>query len=39
MKNALLIGTPEEIPDNAPGITREIFFPDGTIAFRIVKRI
>ena len=37
-KNVLLIGTPSEIPNAAPGTVAEIPFPDGTPAFRIVLR-
>jgi len=37
LENVLLIGTPEEIPGNAKRKVAEINFPDGSIAFRIVK--
>jgi len=37
--NALIIGSPEEIPADAPGIIKEILFPDGRVAFRIVKTL
>jgi len=37
MNNVLLIGTGEEIPAGAEGIIKEIKFPDGETAFRIVK--
>lgn len=36
LPNTLLIGTPEEIPDTAK-IIKEVNFPDGRVAFRIVK--
>lgn len=36
LPNALLIGTPEEIPNTAK-IVKEVNFPDGRVAFRIVK--
>jgi 4-amino-4-deoxy-L-arabinose transferase-like glycosyltransferase len=36
LQDALLIGTPKEIPDNAK-VIRTIKFPDGKIAFKIVK--
>jgi 4-amino-4-deoxy-L-arabinose transferase-like glycosyltransferase len=36
-ENVLLIGSPEEIPGNAPGLVEEIRFPDGQVAFRVVK--
>lgn len=35
-KNTLLIGTPQEIPDNASGIIKTIYFLNGSVAFRIV---
>lgn len=38
LKNVLLIGTPAEIPADINGLIREIKFPDGTVAFRIVSR-
>jgi len=37
MNNVLLIGTGEEIPAKVEGIIKEIKFPDGETAFRIVK--
>lgn len=37
LKNVLFIGTPGEIPVDAKEIVAEIPFPDGQIAFRIVK--
>ncbi|KKT97631.1 MAG: hypothetical protein UX35_C0012G0021 [Microgenomates group bacterium GW2011_GWA1_46_15] len=37
-KNALIIGTPWEIPANADHIVKEIHYPDGEVAFRIVKQ-
>jgi len=36
-KNTLLVGTGEEIPGNFPGIIKEIYFLDGSVAFRIAK--
>lgn len=36
--NVLFVGTAKEIPDGTAGIIRDIPFPDGTTAFRIVKR-
>lgn len=36
LKNTLLIGTPDEIPENAPGLVKTIYFLDGSVAFRIV---
>lgn len=39
LTNTLLIGSPQEIPINAPGIIKEILFPDGQVAFRIVKTL
>lgn len=35
--NVLLIGSPTEIPENPPGLIQEILFPDGKVAFRVVK--
>ncbi|MDZ7586550.1 MAG: glycosyltransferase family 39 protein [Patescibacteria group bacterium] len=37
--NTLIIGSPEEIPADAQGIIKEILFPDGQVAFRIVKTL
>ena len=37
LSRVLIIGTPEEIPGSAQGIIKEIYFPDGKVAFRIVK--
>ncbi len=34
----LIVGTPEEIPTDAPHIVKEIAYPDGEIAFRIVEQ-
>lgn len=36
-KNVLIVGTPEEIPFYVPNIVHEVLFPDGTVAFRVVK--
>ena len=36
LKNTLLIGSPNEIPENAPGLIKTIYFLDGSVAFRIV---
>ena len=36
-KSSLLIGTGKEIPKDAPGVIKEILFPDGEVAFRIVR--
>lgn len=36
IKNTLFIGTPKEIPDSAT-VIRTIKFPDGKVAFKIVK--
>lgn len=35
--NTLFIGTPAEIPDGAPGHVADIYFLDGSVAFRLVK--
>lgn len=37
-KGVLFVGTGTEIPPDAKGIAHEIYFPDGTVAFRIVKK-
>ncbi len=37
-KNILIVGTPKEIPADAPNIVKQIAFPDGSIAFRIIKQ-
>jgi len=37
LTNNLIIGSPEEIPFDSPGIIKEILFPDGRTAFRIVN--
>lgn len=37
LKNVLIVGSPEEIPADSPDIMKEIIFPDGQVAFRIVK--
>lgn len=34
----LIVGTPDEIPADAPHIVKEIAFPDGKVAFRIVEQ-
>ncbi len=36
-RNTLLIGSPNQIGEDTPGIIKEILFPDGTVAFRIIK--
>lgn len=42
LENVLLVGTPEQIPLKAiPGwqkIEKEIYFPDGSVAFRIIRK-
>lgn len=38
LSNVLIIGTPKEIPSDANGIVKDINFPDGKVAFRIVAR-
>ena len=35
--NAIIVGTPEEIPEGALSVIREIRFLDGSVAFRIAK--
>lgn len=37
ISNVLLVGAPEEIPSDAPGIVQTINYPDGKPAFRLVK--
>lgn len=36
--NTLLVGTPKEIPSDAAGLMKDINFPDGSVAFRLVAR-
>lgn len=36
-RNTLLIGSPNEIGKEIPGVVKEILFPDGTVGFRIIK--
>ena len=36
LKNTLLIGSPSEIPEDAKGIIKTVYFLDGSVAFRIV---
>ena len=36
LRNTLLIGSPQEIPANAPGLIKTIYYLDGTVAYRIV---
>lgn len=38
LQDAILVGTPKEIPESASGIIDEIKFLDGSIAFYIVKK-
>lgn len=38
LNKTLLIGSPEEIPENAEGLIKTIYFLDGSVAFRIVGR-
>lgn len=37
-KHVLIVGTPKEIPGDAPNVVDEILFPNGEVAFRIVKQ-
>lgn len=37
LKNTLLVGTTGEIPDTSGNLIKEISYPDGNIAFRIVS--
>jgi len=37
LPNSLIIGSPEDIPGDSSGIIKEINFPDGQVAFRVVK--
>lgn len=36
--NSLIVGTPAEIPADAAGLFKQIYFPDGSVAFRLVAR-
>lgn len=38
LTNVLLVGTPGEIPEDTTGLVKEIYFPNGEVAFRIVSR-
>lgn len=38
LQKTILVGTPEEIPADAPGLVKEVKFLDSKIAFRIVAR-
>lgn len=38
LTSVIIVGTPGEIPVDAPGFIKDIHFLDGTVAFRIVKR-
>ena len=38
LTSAILVGTADEIPQDAQGLIKEIKYPDGSIAFRIVAR-
>lgn len=35
LPDTILVGTPDEIPADAMGLQKEIYFPDGSVAFRI----
>lgn len=37
--NTLIIGSPQDIPADSPNIIKEILFPNGEVAFRIVKTL
>lgn len=37
LENVLIVGSAQEIPASFPDIIKEIIFPDGQVAFRIVK--
>ena len=37
LPNTLIIGSPEDIPSGSEGIIKEIYFPDGSVAFRVIK--
>ncbi|OGG26681.1 hypothetical protein A2960_00720 [Candidatus Gottesmanbacteria bacterium RIFCSPLOWO2_01_FULL_39_12b] len=38
LSNVLLVGTPDEIPQETSGIIKNIYFLDGKVAFRLVGR-
>ncbi len=38
LSRTLFVGTPQEIPDGVAGLIKDIKFPDGTVALRIVGR-
>lgn len=37
LKNTLLVGTPREIPQDSLGVIKEINYPNGEVAFRLVS--
>lgn len=38
LTDTLLVGTPDEIPAQTSGLVKEINYPDGSVAFRIVEK-
>lgn len=38
LSQGILVGTGEEIPKDVSGVVKDILFPDGSVAFRIVAR-
>jgi len=38
LKNVLFVATPYEIPEEVGGVVKQIYFPDGSIAFNIIER-
>lgn len=38
LTNVILVGTGEEIPENVSGLIKNIYYPDGKVAFRIIAR-
>jgi len=38
LTNVILVGTEEEIPKDAQGFIKNIYFPNGNVAFRIIER-
>ena len=38
MTKVLLVGTLNEIPEGIEGLIKEVYFPDGSVAFRLLAR-
>ncbi|MBU0618999.1 glycosyltransferase family 39 protein [Patescibacteria group bacterium] len=38
LQDVYIVAAASEVPDNPPGLIKEIYFPDGTPAFKIIKK-